>query len=482
MRYLQDRITELEAKLEAVMKAASDLAAENAWLREENKRLSARVKYLEERLAKNSSNSSKPPSSDGPAKPKPKNLRRKTGKKPGGQPGHAGRNLVPVDIPDHVRKHSPTFCSCGCSLSDARVLDSEKRQVFDIPPIAVEVTEHVVETLACPKCGAKVKGVFPENVKARVQYGPRLNAFATYLMVYQLMPFERCSRLFGDLFGVNISQGTLANIARRFSGKVAPSVERVKAMLENAGVAHFDESGARVDGRLHWIHVASTGLATFYALHSGRGQKAMREIGVLPEFRGVAVHDHYQSYFKFDCDHAECCAHLLRELKFLKEEMKLDWAERMATLLVEAKEEKERAIAKKKRSLDEAVESALDVAYDSIVAEALSLHPPPEPNGKRGRPGASRPRKFAERLRDFKNETLAFIYDFDVPFDNNQAERDIRMMKLKEKISGCFREKSFADAWCLIRSYISTAMKNEFNVIKALETAYANAPFFPEKV
>ena len=475
MRHSDDRLTELEGKLEMVMTICDALRSENKILRE-------RVKYLEERLAKNSSNSSKPPSSDGPAKPKPKNLRPKTGRKPGGQPGHAGRNLAPVDTPDHVKKHSPEVCSCGCSLLDAQVVDSENRQVFDIPPIAVEVTEHVVDTFLCPKCGAKVKGEFPEDVKARVQYGPRLNAFAAYLMVYQLMPFERCSRLLKDLFGVSASQGTLANIVKRFSGKVAPSVDRVKEMFEKADVAHFDESGARVDGALHWIHVVSSELATFYAIHRKRGGEAMRDIGVLPEFSGVAVHDHFSSYFTFDCEHAECCAHLLRELKFLHEEMKLEWAGDMFRFFIVAKDEKERAIANGKWMLDETVESVLESAYDEIVTEALRLHPPPEPNGKRGRPAGSRPRKFAERLRDFKNESLAFIYDFDVPFDNNQAERDIRMMKLKGKISGCFREKSFADTWCLIRSYISTAVKNGVNVLDALETAHADAPFLPERV
>jgi len=482
MRHFGDRLDELERMLGMQAEEIRVLRLENQRLKNENSILRERVKHLEERLAKNSSNSSKPPSSDGPAKPKPKNLRPKTGRKPGGQPGHAGRNLAPVENPDHVRTHSPEFCSCGCSLLEAAVVNSEKRQVFDIPPIAIEVTEHVVDTLLCPKCGAKVKVEFPEDVKARVQYGPRLNAFAAYLMVYQLTPFDRCVQSLKDLFGVSVSQGTLANIVKRFSGKVAPGVDAIKDMLTEAEVAHFDESGARVDGALHWIHVVSTELATFYAIHRKRGFEAMSEIGILPEYSGVAVHDHYPSYFKFLCDHAECCAHLLREFKFLHEEMDLEWAAEMSKLLIEAKEEKERAIANGRWTLEESVEKVFDSAYDEIVAKALSLHPPPEPNGKRGRPKKSRPRRMAERLRDFKSETLAFIYDFDVPFDNNQAERDIRMMKLKGKISGCFREKSFSDDWCRIRSYISTAMKNGVNVLDALARAHAGTPFVPERV
>jgi len=475
MRHSDDSLKELEGKLEMVMAICDALRTENKTLRE-------RVKYLEERLAKNSSNSSKPPSSDGPAKPKPKNLRRKTGKKPGGQPGHAGRNLAPVDTPDHVKRHSPEFCSCGCSLRDAPVVDSEKRQVFDIPPISVEVTEHVVDTLRCPGCGSKVKGAFPEDVKARVQYGPRLNSFAAYLMVYQLLPFERCSELFKDLLGVDVSTGTLANMVRRFAGKVSPSVESVKEMIKNTKVAHFDETGVRVNGILRWLHVASTPLATYYATHAKRGRVAMEDMEILPEFKGVAVHDSYPSYYKFDCSHAVCCAHLLRELKFLHKESKLGWAGRFIRLLVTAKDEKDQAVAEGRWSLGESIEATLENAYDKMVSEALDLHPPPEPDGKPGRKKKSRPRNLAERLRDRKKEILAFIYDFDVPFDNNQAERDIRMMKLKEKISGCFRSWSFGDDWCRIRSYISTAAKNGIDVLDALALAHVGAPFIPKTV
>ena len=482
MRHFGDRLDELERMLGMQAEEISILRIENQRLKNENAALKERVKHLEERLAKNSSNSSKPPSSDGALKPKPKNLRKKTGRKPGGQHGHAGRNLSPVDTPDRVETHSPMFCFCGRSLRKVAVVESERRQVFDIPPITLEVTEHVADVKVCPGCGAKVKGSFPPGVSAATQYGPRLNAFAAYLLVYQLLPYERCSRLLKDLFGASVSQGTLANIVKRFSGSVASSVERVAEMLRGADVAHFDETGLRCGGKRQWLHVASTAFGTHYSPNAKRGSEAMIEAGILPEFSGVAVHDHYSSYFKFDCGHAECCAHLLRELKFLHEESKLEWAGRMSRLLTAAKEEKERALANGRRSLDESLEALIDESYDKIVAEALKLHPPPEPDGKPGRTRKSRPRKFAERLLKYKNETLAFIHEFDVPFDNNQAERDIRMAKLKEKISGCFRGIDSPDKWFRIRSYISTALKNGIDVLDALASAHAGAPFIPKRV
>jgi len=467
---------ELEGKLEMVMAICDALRAENDFLRK-------KVRCLEERLAKNSSNSSKPPSSDGFSKPKPKNLRKKSGKKPGGQPGHKGFHLEPVDNPEHTFDHAPGRCACGQCLEGAPVIDEERRQVFDVPPVKVVVTEHVVKSVLCPRCGAKIKGEFPEHVTARTQYGPRFGAIVAYLLGYQLIPFARCAELIKDIFGIKVSQGTLAGIRARVSKSVVPSVEAVRSLLELAEVAHFDETGMRNGGEREWLHVASTMLGTYYFPHRRRGKIAMDDIGILPEFSGTAVHDHLPSYYSYDCKHSECGAHLLlRELKFLEEELKLDWAREMGVCLRTALEEKKRAMYNGMNSLDEKTEHTIDQAYDSITAKALRRHPPPKPSGKRGRPAKSRERRFAERLRDFKEETLAFICDFDVPFDNNLAERDLRMMKLKEKISGTFRGENAPKEWCALRSYISTVRKNGIDVMSALAKALLGSPFVPERV
>jgi transposase len=252
--------------------------------------------------------------------------------------------------------------------------------------------------------------------------------------------------------------------------------------IKLAKVAGFDETGMRNMGKRDWLHVASTMLATYYSPHGKRGRAAMDDIGILPGFSGTAVHDHWSSYYTYDCGHAECCAHLLRELKFLEEELKLDWAGEMSNCLLAALEEKKRAVDKGAWSLEESIESVIDQAYDKITAKALKKHPPPKPNGKRGRTPKSRERKFAERLVEFKNETLAFIHDFDVPFDNNLSERDLRMMRLKEKISGTFRGAASAKEWCQLGSYISTARKNGLRALDAPTLALQGNPFIPERV
>ena len=482
MRHSDDRLTELEVKLEMVMARCEFLCVENAFLQEENEALRKRVRELEERLAKNSSNSSKPPSTDGFSKTKKKNLRKKSGKKPGGQKGHKGHRLEPVENPDHTITYDPIECSCGCHLENAPVIDIEKRQVFDVPPVKLEVTEHLVKTRLCPQCGAKVKKEFPDDVSAPTQYGPNFRSIATYLMTYQLLPFGRCAELLDELYGVNVSQGTLAGIRSSVAKSVEPSVNIVGELLKFAKVAGFDETGMRNMGKREWLHVACTMLATYYFPHEKRGRIAMDEIGILPEFTGTAVHDHLSSYYLYDCFHSECGSHLLRELKFLHEELKLDWAEEMSNCLLTALEEKKRAIEKGLCWLEESIEHTIDQAYDRITENALKKHPPPKPNGKRGRTGKSRERKFAERLRDFKNETLAFIRDFDIPFDNNLSERDLRMMKLKEKISGTFRGAFSAKEWCQLRSYISTARKNGLGVLDAIALALQGDPFIPERV
>ena len=471
-----DKINKLETMLETSFRQIEILQVENASLRQ-------RVKELEERLAKNSSNSSKPPSSDGLNKPKPKNLRGRTDRKAGGQPGRNGVNLKTVDDPDHIIPHRVETCDCGCDLKEEPVIKVEKRQVHDIPPVKIEVTEHRVEVKMCPDCGKKNKGGFPDNVKIQAQYGERIKAIAGYMMNYQLVPFARTAELLSDLFGAPISEGTLGNIKRKFSMAVSPGVDVIKQLIGNAPVVGFDESGAHVDGIRHWLHVACTKLATYYAIHPKRGSDAMNEIGILPDFTGTAVHDHYSSYYTFKCNHAECGAHILRELIFLEEERDSKWAGQVKDLFLGIKELVDRAKEAGAIRLDPTVEEMMEAAYDKIIEKGFLLYPPPvRPPGKRGKLKKSKERNILERFRDYKKEILAFMYDFDIPFDNNLSERDIRMMKTKQKISGSFRGGDTPMEWCRTRSYISTVRKNGGNVFESLLDAINGTPFLPEFV
>ena len=445
--------------------------------------LNKSVKYLEGIIKKDSHNSNKPPSSDGLKKSKKTSKRRKgAGKKPGGQKGHIGKTLEMVDTPDKIIVHEVSQCSnCGRSLKEEEATAYEKRQVFDIPPIKVEVTEHRAEQKECPDCGDMNTGVFPEEVKNKTQYGERLKANAVYLTNYGLFPYDRAAELFEDIFSIPLSPGTLVNINHRCSDLLKDAVEEgIKKGIRGSEVAHFDETGIRINGELHWLHVASTAGMSYFFPHSKRGGKAMEEIGILPNFTGTAVHDHWKSYFNYECDHSLCNAHHIRELTFLHEEYGQDWAKGMIDFLLEVKNEVDKAQGV---SFDSTTVKQFEDRYKRIVGEGMKANPPPEVGEgekKRGRKKKSKARNLLERLEQYGKETLAFMYDFKVPFDNNQGERDIRMMKVQQKISGTFRSYEGAVSFCRIRSYISTVKKQGGNVITAIQNIFQGNPFLPE--
>lgn len=441
--------------------------------------LTARVHDLETQLAKNSSNSGKPPSSDGLKKPlKTKSQRIRSGKRPGAQDGHQGKTLQQVDNPDITILHSPEACQgCGHSLSHIGGNLLETRQAFDIPEPKIEVTEHQVEAKTCPCCGKISKAVFPQNVRAPVQYGERVQALAAYFSHQHFLPTERLCQVFKDIFDVTLSAGTCANVDVKLFAQLEPFEANLKTHLIASQVLHFDETGMRCEKKLHWIHTAASQEATFYGMHKKRGKEATDELNILPQFKGNAVHDHWLAYFAYEeAKHGLCNAHHLRELTFVHEHEKEDWASAMKDFLLKAKEEVEDhsyigyLTAERQKTLER--------EYAKIVLRGLLYHASLEPlpqstRGKRKqRPG----KNFLDRLVGKQDSVLRFIHDFSVPFTNNQAEQDIRMVKLKQKISGCFRTFTGGKVFCRIRSYISTARKQGWGIWKALADAIKGNP------
>ncbi len=443
--------------------------------------LAERIQKLEDQLAKTSRNSGKPPSSDGLKKPKTRSLRKKSQRKSGGQPGHKGHTLQMVAEPTYVIPHQLNHCSdCGVSLEDVPVSRVEKRQVFDIPPVEVEVFEHQAEIKQCPCCQKEVKASFPANVSQPVQYGNRLRAQISYLNNYQLLPWQRTCDLIEDFYQHRPAQGLISSSNQQLEEGIDLSLTEIWRQLQQANVVNFDESGVRVVGKLHWLHVASTPELTYYGVDPKRGKEGMDNVGILPEFKGRAIHDHWKSYFSYDeCQHGLCNAHHLRELDFIVEQYEQSWAEEMAQLLLDIKTEVEQ-LSDDQPALSADRLEAHSQQYDKLIDQGLEANPqPPQPAGKRGPKKQTPPKNLLDRLQKNKPETLAFMYDRRVPFDNNLAERDVRMVKIKQKVSGSFRTLPGAETFCAIRSYISTVRKHGHNVIHEIYNAFNGNPFIP---
>jgi len=450
-------------------------------LRELVVKQAAQIQELKDQLAKNSRNSGKPPSSDG-LKKKPRSLREKGKRRRGGQPGHKGHTLEMVAEPDHMERHTVEVCPhCATDLQDIEPVQVEKRQVFDLPPVRIEVTEHQVEVKQCPNCGQAVKGYFPDEVSQAVQYGPRLRAQAVYLNTYQLLPLARLCELFEDFYGHRPSEAFILQANASLVEQTRQTVTVIKKYIQASDVVHFDESGLQVEGRLHWLHVAGTDGLTYYIVHPKRGQEAMHAMDILPVFQGRAMHDHWHSYLQFEgCQHAFCNAHHLRELQFILDQYEQPWAQDMTRLLLDIKAEVDAAPPDWMTLPPERI-THYEQRYDAILRQGFQANPPPElpPPKKRGRKKQSPPKNLLDRLHQHKAETLVFMHDFRVPFDNNLAERDVRMIKVKQKISGAFRTRPGADTFCAIRSYISTSRKQGHHVIQAIHDALMGQPFVP---
>ena len=448
--------------------------------------LGQRISQLESRAAKDSHNSSKPPSSDGLAKPKPKpkSLRAPSQRKTGGQPGHEGRTLRMAAAPDTTVVHRVDRCGgCGASLAAQAPDRIERRQVIDVPEPKLEVTEHQGEIKTCG-CGCVNRAPFPPEAAAPVQYGPRILAAAAYLKDYQLLPFGRAAEIMRDLFACGtLSQGTLANISAACAARLKPAEEAIRAQAAVASVAGFDETGMRAAGSLHWLHVVSTRALTWYFAHKKRGREAMDAAGILPNFAGRAVHDFWDPYLRYGCRHAFCNAHLLRELIFIWEEQGQPWAKAMIGHLLAIKAAADAARAAGWAALPRALASKFRKRCLQIAGQGCRQNPVPDPPAgarRRGRVKKTKARNLAERFRGHVRQILAFMYDLTIPFDNNLAERDLRMMKLRAKISGTFRSLDALSDFCRIRGYVSTARKNGLTALEALRRAFAGDPFVPK--
>lgn len=464
------------------------LIAENARQREQiaelvaqNAALGVRIQELEARLAKDSHNSSKPPSSDGLAR-KTKSLRRRSGKKPGGQLGHPGETLRLVAMPDAVVEHRPRICAtCQAPLDEAIVVLGERRQVYELPALRLVVQEHRALHVRCPHCQAVSVGTFPPAAPSRAQYGPRLRALAVYLVEQQFVPYGRVRELLADLFGVSLSVGTLVTWIQQSAVVLAPVDAQLKAALRQAPVLHNDETGVRRNGRLAWAHVASTSRLTHYAIHSKRGAEATDAVGILPHFTGVSVHDGWKPYRQYPrCRHALCNIHHLRELTFLEEQYQQTWAKELKDLLREMKAAVEQARRAGVRHLPTAAREAFVARYRALLATGHAANPPPQRRPRqRGRVKQTPAQNLLERLWFGQEEVLAFLGDFAIPFDNNQAERDLRMLKVQQKVSGSFRSDRGADAFACLRSYLSTLRKQGVALLAALATVVAGQPLYP---
>ncbi|MET0647810.1 MAG: IS66 family transposase [Pyrinomonadaceae bacterium] len=466
---LSEQVGQLKAQNERLQAEASDLRGHNFQLQRRNMELEALV-------TRDSHNSSRPPSTDPPWAKRTKSLRRPSGKRPGGQVGHRGQTLRLSARPDRVVEYRPRECrGCHASLDSAQVLGHRRQQVVEVVPARLKVTEHQLAVLRCARCGAETRGEFAGSVRSGVQYGPGVKARVLYLQQYQLLAYQRTSEAMRDLFGCRLSAGTVANIIRECSEALLETELKIKKRLRRSHVIHADETGLRVEGKLAYVHVASTPHLTHYGADARRGKAAMDEIGILPAYRGTCVHDGWLSYtFYPKCRHALCGAHLLRELIYfeeLSEETKA-WATPLKELLLEMKGEAEREGAEGATRLAAERLAELTASYEKLVAEGLEAQPPPEvPEQVR-----KQARNLLLRLGRRKEEVLRFLIDFSVPWDNNQAERDLRMIKLQQKTSGCFRTEEGARRFCRIRGYISTMRKQGRGVLEALAGACRGTP------
>jgi transposase len=453
--------------------------AEIGLLREQLAVLQSQVADLAAQVKTNSRNSSKPPSSDGLAKPAPKSLRGKSGRKPGRPKGQPGATMQLSDHPGKVVKHRPKRCGgCGKSLRRGEVTGVERRQVIDIPPVKAEVTEHQMLTVKCG-CGCETRAGAPEEAPAPVQYGPRIMGTGIYLWHGQFLSRDRACQALSEMFGCAPAPGALASAARKTAAFLSPALAAITRHLIAAEVAHFDETGFRTAGRLAWVHSASAGNFALFTVHAKRGKDGMKAAGVLPSFAGIAVHDAWAPYDSFDgvAGHALCCAHVLRELTAVTEtgtDLDKAWAQQAIDALLALDKAAETARQDGKNAISPQDLEEHEGWYRKAAAAGIALNA-----GRNGKLQQKR-HALAKRMKDREDDYLRFARDLRVPFTNNAAEQAIRMSKLRIKISGCMRSMAGAEEFCAIRSYLATAARHGTGALEALTAAFQGHPWIPE--
>jgi transposase len=465
----QQRMQEQEAKYEQHIQT----------IEEQLRQAQARIAELERRLGKDSHNSSKPPSSDG-LRRRTHSQRKPSGKKSGGQKGHPGVTLSLVAEPDSLVSHRPADCQeCGACLQEIQGRVVERRQVHDLPEIKLEVTEHQVEEISCPHCSALTRGSFPESVSAPVQYGPRIRAWGVYLNQYQVVSVERTCQTLSEGFGCSISEGTLLAWVQDASKRLSHTMERIKQALLACGLLHSDETGMHLEKKLHWLHTVCTRFLTYLAWHPKRGREAIDAIGILPVYQGRLMRDRWSSYDHYACLQSICGAHLLRDLTGVFERYHQKWARAMHRLLIALQKGAEDWRSRGATCVPKELRDRWVARYFRILSLGYAAQPPPVPRppGKRGRMGQTEPKNLLDALLHRADQVLAFLDDLSIPFTNNQAERDLRMVKVQQKVAGTFRSDEGATAYCRIRSYLSTMHKQARPLLPALAAVFLGHPF-----
>jgi transposase len=437
--------------------------------------LTQTIVELKEQLGMNSKNSSKPPSSDGPAKPK--SLRKKSGKKPGGQKGHKGSGLSLFKSPDETVIHKPIQCNiCPYAEQCSSCSRSAVRNVIDVE-IKTKVIAHYIESYACPLCNNTViSGKFPKDVTSSMQYGEGIKSLAIALNTDGMMSIKRTHDILSAVLGLPISTGTITSLVRDFAVKVSETVDDIRKQLLTKRVVHCDETGTRTEGTNYWVHSVCNKEYTFLTLHKRRGKIGMDQGRFLTQYAGIIIHDFWKPYWRYDLSHGVCCAHLLRELNGVIDNhpKQKEWAEGFQKLLLDMDKVKDKAIRKGATSLSYYHRRKFSKVYDWLLAEGKKLNPEPEKvPGKRGPKKRGKVLALIHRLITHKGEVCLFINDFEVPFTNNLAEQSIRMVKVKTKISGCFRTEKGASEFMTIMSYIGTAKKQGINTYEAIRGALA---------
>jgi len=442
----------------------------------------SRIAELESQLSKNSRNSHHPPSSDGPKKKvkRTNSLRTKSGKSSGGQKENKGTTLKRTQHPDYIVEHKPTAClNCTCTLNDVNSVFKlvSHRQVFDIPPSTIEVTEHRQFETVCTTCNHQNSGDYPLEVKYPVQYGSHIRRLCLYLHGFQFLPSKRIVSLLNDCFNICLSEGSVYNFIHEVEPKLDNQVRAITNSIIEHKVIHSDETGVRCSGSNHWVHTASTANTSLFFIHPKRGKQALDEWMIYNNYEGILVHDFWKPYYNLctKIKHALCNAHHLRDLEFIHQAFNERWAKQMFKLLLKINDNVKIEKEKGYTSMGWLQIKQWLQAYRAIIHQAIKEHPPPvKTEGKRGRIKKGKVLCMLERLRDKEHEVLRFLYDFTVPFTNNLAEQAIRMFKVKLKISGCFRTLKGAKLFCKLRTVIDTARKRGINPMKALEMMQTN--------